>query len=209
MSKHSNTAAGEPLATPSQKSRSALVLWLVMLVCLVPVVAAVVVYLNPHWLEGRATNYGTILDPQIPVPPPEALTLHDLENRPFDLRDKRGTWLVVTVDSGACDEACARKLFIVRQTHASLGGNIPRVQRVWLITDDAEVPPAVREAYAGTHMLRATPQQLEAFFGVPDMARYIWVIDPLGNLMMRFPENPVPHKFRKDLSKLLFASQVG
>src|SRR5690606_33241478 len=98
---------------------------------------------------------------------------------------------------------------IMRQTHASTGKNVVRVERVWFVTDDAPVPEIVQEAYLGTHMLRVSPEQLRAFLGHDQPANHIWVIDPLGNLMMRFPEEADPSKLRKDLGKLLFASQIG
>ncbi len=210
MVKLSKTAGGTSTAASTpRRQRSLLALWLVLAVTLAPLVAAIVVYLNPQWLAGESTNYGVLLDPQVPVPEPTHLTLRDLDGQPVDLRDKRGQWLLVSVGGGACDEACVRKLFIMRQTHASLGNNIKRVQRVWLIPDDVPVPEVVLTAYEGTHMLRAPREQIEAFLGTAATENHIWVIDPLGHLMLRFPEDPDPTRLRKDLSKLLFASRVG
>jgi len=182
---------------------------MVLIACLAPVVAAVLFYLNPQWLTGKSTNYGAILEPQHPVPPPSQLTLTDLNGSPVDLQQKRGQWLLVTADQAACPEDCARKLFIMRQTHASTGKNVVRIDRVWLITDDAPVPQAVLDAYQGTLMLRADPAQLQQFMGSQSPEKHIWIIDPLNNLMMRFPENVDPTRMRRDLGKLLFASQVG
>lgn len=209
-----SVAESKGATTPSPSSvsprpRSLTPLVLVLLVCLAPVVAAVLVYLNPQWLSGTSTNYGTILEPQRPVPPADALQLTDLQGRPADLQDERGQWLMVTVDPAACDEACARKLFIMRQSHASTGKNVVRIERVWLITDDAPVPDKVLEAYQGTLMLRARPEQVRQFMGVEHPEKHIWMIDPLNHLMMRFPENADPARLRKDLGKLLFASQIG
>lgn len=182
----------------------------VLIVCLLPVAAAVVLWQNPQWWPTERTNYGVLLDPQVSVPPAEQLRLQTLTGEPFDLQQERGQWLMVMADSGACDEACARKLFIMRQTHASTGKNVVRIDRVWLITDDEPVSDVIREAYFGTHMLRLEDkQQLEAFFGNPDLHDNIWIIDPLNNLMMRFPKDPDPIRLRKDLGRLLFASQVG
>jgi len=173
------------------------------------VVAAVVMYLNPQWLSGKSTNYGTIMEPQRPVPPASELTLTDLEGKPVDLQELRGQWLLVTADGAACPEECARKLFIMRQSHASTGKNVVRINRVWLITDEAQVAPQVLEAYRGMHMLRANPEQVRAFMGSDTPEKHIWIIDPLNNLMMQFPENADPTKLRRDIGKLLFASQVG
>src|SRR5690606_24207394 len=136
-------------------------------------------------------------------------TLTDLDGNAVDLQQLRGQWLLVTADGAACPDSCARKLFIMRQSHASTGKNVVRIERVWLITDDAPVKPEVLEAYRGMHMLRADPEQVRAFMGSDNPQNHIWIIDPLNNLMMRFPENADPTKLRRDIGKLLFASQVG
>lgn len=185
-------------------------MWAILIVALAPVVAAVLLYLNPQWMPTERNNYGTLLDPQVPVPPPAALRLTTLDGEPFDLQGERGQWLMLSVDGAECPDDCARKLFIMRQTHASTGKNVVRIERVWLITDDAPVPEVVQEAYKGTLMLRVEdPAQLQEFLGPYPLDRHIWMIDPLNNLMMRFPEDPDPTDLRRDLGRLLFASQVG
>lgn len=203
------TAIASPTPGTRARPRSLTPLVLVLLACLAPVVAAVVMYLNPQWLSGKSTNYGSILEPQRPVPPASELALADLQGNPVDLQQLRGQWLLVTADGAACPEECARKLFIMRQSHASTGKNVVRIERVWLIMDDAPVKPEVLEAYRGMHMLRASPEQVRAFMGSDAPEKHIWIIDPLNNLMMRFPENADPSKLRRDIGKLLFASQVG
>lgn len=180
-----------------------------LVACVLPVVAAVSLYFNPQWMPQERSNYGAILEPQRPVPAPDALRLTDLDGKPVDLRELQGQWLLVTADQAACPEACARKLFIMRQSHASTGKNVVRIERVWFITDAEPVPDAVKEAYVGTHMLRVTPEQLQAFMGNQAPENHIWVIDPLGNLMMQFPQDPDPTRLRRDIGKLLFASQIG
>lgn len=208
MSKPSSSAAAaEP--KPPVRQRSLVPLVIVLFVCLAPVVAAVLFYVNPAWLPHGRGSYGTLLDPQRSVPPAAELALVDLENRPFDLQDERGQWILLTVDGAECPESCARKLFMMRQNHASTGKNVVRIDRVWLITDDADVPEAVQTAYQGTKMLRADPTQVRAFLGTDTPENHIWIIDPLNNLMLRFPEDPDPIRMRSDLGRLLFASQVG
>jgi hypothetical protein len=197
-------------ASPARR-RSLTPLALVFLCALAPVVAAFVVYENPQWWPGER-NYGDLVQPQRPVPEPAELTLTTLDGQPFNLRDLAGKWVIVSADQGACPESCARKLFIARNAHASQGKNVDRLRRVWLITDNAPVPAEVMRAYEGTLMLRARPGQLQRFLPVaPDggLAGPIWLIDPLGNLMMRFPDQADGVRVRKDLGRLLHASQIG
>jgi len=200
-----------------EKTRSIWPLILIILICTAPVVAAFVMYYNPSLQPGGSTNYGSLVDPQRPLPTNEQLPVTTLDGQPFDLDELRGQWLLIAADQAACPESCAKKLFILRNTHAMTGKNVKRVSRVWFITDDAIVPDKVLEAYAGTIMLRANPKQLDQFLTGQDLASGdaqelldpIWMVDPLGNLMMQYPKDPEPLKLRKDLGKLLHNSQIG
>lgn len=198
------------------KKRSLTPLVLVFLCTLAPILAAFVLYNNPQWWPEESSNYGTLIDPQRPIPAAQDLQLTTLDGQPFDLQSLQGKWLLLSVGEAACPESCARKLFITRNSHASQGKNVDRLARVWFITDDAEVPAKVLEAYRGTVMVRARPEQLARFLlardsvaGEPGLLGPIWVIDPLGNLMLQFPANADGVKVRKDISKLVYNSRIG
>lgn len=203
-------------STPA-KPRSMWPLILVMVVSVAPVIAAFIVYFNPALQPGGTTNYGTLLDPQRPLPSNAALPVTTLDGQPFDLATLKGQWLLVSADEAACPESCAKKLFVLRNTHAMTGKNVKRLTRVWFIIDDAPVPDQVLKAYEGTVMLRANPEQLSEFLAgqtlAPDdqsgLLEPIWIIDPLGNLMMQYPLDPDPLKVRKDIGRLLHNSRIG
>jgi len=169
-------------------------------------------YFVPALRPAQMSNYGTLVQPQRPVPSAAELTLTTLDGQAFDLHDLRGKWVLATADGAACPESCARKLFILRNSHASQGKNVERLTRVWFISDDAPVPEKVLDAYRGTLMLRASPAQLRTYLPVGDgetLAAPLWVIDPLGNLILRYPADADPVKFRKDVSKMLHNSRIG
>jgi cytochrome oxidase Cu insertion factor (SCO1/SenC/PrrC family) len=200
-----------------QKQRSIKPLIWIVLISLAPVVAAFIVYYNPQFQPEGSTNYGVLVQPQRPMPPAAQLQLTNLNGEPFDLNQLKGQWLLLSADTASCDEECAKKLFIMRNTHAMTGKNVKRVARVWFVTDDVEVPEKVLEAYKGTIILRADQDQLETFLvgealpGARPEGLYnpIWIMDPLGNLMMEYPNDPDPLKVRKDLGKLLHNSRIG
>ena len=126
----------------------------------------------------------------------------------------KGKWLLLAADQAECPESCARKLFILRNSHASQGKNVERLARVWFITDDQPVPEKVLEAYKGTIMLRVKPEQLAAFLlaapgAVQTLAEPMWIIDPHANLILQYPANAEPEKVRKDISKLVYNSRIG
>jgi hypothetical protein len=203
------------------KLRSKTPLIIIMLMSLAPVIAALLVYFNPEWRPEGSAAYGQLIEPQRPIPSAQSLPLTTLDGKPFDLSSLKGKWIMLAADAAECPEACARKLFIVRNTHASQGKHVERLSRVWLITDDAPVPEKVLEAYKGTVMVRVNPVVLQQFLlgGAPGsmtpeqarnaLAPLIWVIDPLGNLILQYPPIADPELFRKDIRKLIQNSRIG
>jgi hypothetical protein len=88
------------------------------------------------------------------------------------------------------------------------------VQRVWLIVDDAPLATSVIREYDGTMFLRARADEVAAFLPLPAedgarLADHVWLVDPLGNLMLRWPKDADPSRMKKDLIKLLKASKIG
>ena len=188
---------------------------------LAPLVAALLVYFIPEVRPEGSAAYGELVQPQRPMPNAKDLPLTTLDGKPFDLGSLKGKWIMMAADGAACPEACARKLYIIRNTHASQGKHVERLARVWFITDDAPVPEKVLEAYKGAVMVRVNPVVLQQFLlggaagsVTPEQARQglstpIWVIDPLGNLMLQYPAVADPEMFRKDIRMLIKSSRIG
>lgn len=205
--------------SPAPRPRTAWPLFLIVIICLAPVVFALLAYYVPSLgLRPQETsNYGSLVQPQRPIPNPATLPLSTLGGKPFDLASLHGKWLLVSADEAACPESCVKKLFILRNSHASQGKNVERLARVWFVTDNGTVPAQIMEAYKGTNMLRADPAKLVQFLA-PDataaerdaaLRAPMWIIDPLGNLMMEFPKDADPIQVRDDIRKLIRNSRIG
>ncbi|MFL9926543.1 cytochrome c oxidase subunit I [Herbaspirillum lusitanum] len=181
---------------------------LVVLVCAAPMIASYLTYyvIKP---EGR-NNYGTLIDPrEYPIPD---LGATELDGDPASLANLKGKWLMVQVDGGDCNDACKKKLFTMRQLRLMQGKEMERIERVWLVNDKAPLETMLIREYDGMEMLRVDAAKLKAWLPVDagtTAADHIYLIDPLGNLMMRFPRDPDPGKMKKDISKLLRASAIG
>jgi peroxiredoxin len=200
-------AADAPPADPSRFRNQRLKLLGVLLVCASPVILSYLFYyvLPP---SGR-TNFGTLIVPQRPVP---ELRLADADGKPYRFATHLGQWVVLQVDAGACEKACADKLYALRQQRTMTGKERERIDRVWLVTDAVKPSAELLRDYEGTFVMRADAAELAALMPVEPGRRledYLWVIDPMGNLMMRFPADGEPAKIRKDISRLLKASRVG
>ena len=196
-----------PEQTPAQRRRQRLKLLAILLVCAAPVIASYLAYYVLPPL-GR-TNFGDLIEPQRPIP---ELRLSGADGAAFKLESLRGRWVLLQFDSGACDPACVDKLYAMRQQRTMTGKDRERVERVWLIGDTAVPADTLARDYAGTVVLRADPAELAPVFPIEAGRRledYLYVIDPLGNLMMRFPATGEPARIRKDLGRLLKASRVG
>ena len=128
----------------------------------------------------------------------------------FRLSQLRGKWLLVSVDAGACDANCDRKLLYMRQLRLTQGKNADRVERLWLVSDGVAPRAEAAKQYEGTWIVRAGDSGLAGLFPAPRTAAdHIYLVDPLGNLMMRFPRDAEPRLMIKYHGLQLKASQVG
>ena len=204
---HPPAAPVAPTSDSRRIQRARLKLLGVLLVCASPVLASYFFYfVMPP--TGR-TNFGTLIEPQRPLP---ELALQDSAGQPYRMAQHLGQWVLLQVDSGACAADCAEKLYALRQQRTMTGKERERIDRVWWITDAQTPDHALMREYAGTVAVRVNPADLSALLPVEPGQRpedYLWVIDPLGNLMMRFPAKGDPARIRKDVSRLLRASRVG
>lgn len=203
------------MTTAPARPRSLTPVIAILLIALAPVVFALLAYYVPALGLRPAvqTNYGQLIEPQRPIP--DALTLRDEQGQPYDLNQLKGQWLLISTGPGACPESCVRGLFVLRNSHASQGKNVERLERILFVTDGAPIAPVVDEAYIGTHVLRADPAELAAWLA-PDAAdpaaaltTGLWIVDPLGHLMMQFPDGQDPEGVRDDIRALLKNSRIG
>jgi cytochrome oxidase Cu insertion factor (SCO1/SenC/PrrC family) len=142
-----------------------------------------------RWTSGPTGNYGELIAPR-----PVAGALASL----------RGKWVLVTFDAAACGAACERKLYVVRQVRRAQGKEMDRLERLWVVTDAGKPRPELLAAIEGAHV--SMDASLAKVFAD---AEGIYLVDPLGNLMMRFPADPDPTKMIKDLQRLLKYSRIG
>lgn len=184
-------------------------LLLLALVAASPVIASYFAYYVLKPSRGT-TNYGIFVEPQRLIP--DTLVVTDESGKPIKLASLRGIWLMLSVDASACDTACAQKLYFMRQIRATQAGERHRITTVWLRTDAHPVPDGIRQAYPDTRMLIAEPAALAAWLPAEASTRdtdHIYLVDPNGNLMMRFPKDPNPSKIKGDVTKLLKWSSIG
>lgn len=164
-----------------------------------PVIASIALHVLEIRPEGTV-NYGELLE--IKVLQGQALEIE--HNTIYRARDMRGKWSLITIDSGECDEYCQMKLYQMRQIRLVQNTEKDRIERIWLIDDHLLPHQDIKHEYAGTVLLSAKDSDLLSEFPAEFSRRdHIYVVDPMGNLMMRYPRDANPTKISKDLKLLL------
>lgn len=159
------------------------------LACAAPIVLAWAAW-TFGWGTGARGNYGELIAPRA------------LSGPPFDAL--RGKWVLVAFDASGCDAYCEKKLYYMRQVRTAQGKDRARIERLWMIGDAGAPRPELLAAIEGTRIAKGRPA------GFPgDPADHVYLVDPLGNLMMRFPRDPDPSRMVKDLQRLLRYSRIG
>jgi hypothetical protein len=157
-------------------------------------------YIAYHfWRPSAHVNYGELLEPR-PLPETELVSL---SGEPFRLSQLKGSWILMTTATADCDAGCRERLVYMRQVRLAQGKESERIERVWLIRGNTHPDQGVIAEQAGLHVARDVHGLLLKALPRTGASDHIYVVDPLGNLMMRFPADPDPRRMLKDMSRLL------
>lgn len=190
----------------NEKNPHKLKMLLVMAVFALPVVASYLMYfLFPP--EGGKRNYGELIKI---VTLPETLNLATPQGEAVSLKTLRGKWVLLQVDRAQCDSPCEKKLYAMRQVRLMQGKEQERLLRLWLLEDGGMPSEKLQKEFEGTQWLTDAQQMVIGKLAAErDVKDYIYMIDPLGNVMMRWPAEPDLKRMFKDIERLLRASQIG
>ncbi len=190
-------------------------LMLVAILFLLPVVLATGLYVSGWRPEGRILAHGELLQPARPVGDAD---LKGAEGTSFRLGALRGKWVLVYFSSLPCNEACQNNLYKMQQVRLTQGRDAPRVERV-LVVADAAVPalrdlaqryPGLLAASAAPGVVQKLAREFVSSQGTAfDAPGRVYLLDPLGNLVLSYAPDADPSGMRKDLARLLRLSQVG
>jgi len=172
-------------------------------------------YGGSGWRPVGGTNKGDLIDPAVPLPE-VALARPDGSATAADFL--RGKWTVAYLGDGACDERCRNALYLSRQTRIALNKDTDRVQRVFLATspdidarfiatEHPDLQLALVGADAGSQTLLAAIPALDGI--APSDAGRLYLIDPLGNLLLSYAATAPDKALLTDIKKLLKLSHIG
>jgi cytochrome oxidase Cu insertion factor (SCO1/SenC/PrrC family) len=199
------------------RNRSRASLLLVVVLFLTPVLLAwLLFYVFPDWMPSTTTNHGVLVDPVQPLP---AFRLGTLAGEEIDQTWLRGKWTFINIAKGDCGQVCVQQLYKIRQIRLTQGKNIDRLQRLMLwqatgVTDGQRAD--LQQHFPGQTILPVRADEIRELLDVFRLdgdsafdSRRIYLIDPLGNLMMYYEPEAEPRGIVKDLERLLKYSGLG
>jgi len=182
------------------------VLLLIAALFLLPLVGASMLYYGRLWRPAGSSSMGQLIDPARPL---EVAGLRHRDGSAAGPELFSDKWSLIYIGDGACDTECRTALVFARQSRLALNNEMTRVQRIFLATDHccdagyfaAEQPGLIAlDASAARKLLAQFPA---------DRAHSLYVVDPLGNLMMRHDAAQTTEDLLSDLKKLLKLSHIG
>ena len=195
---------------PQNQGNGRKILLILAVIFLLPFTVAATLHLLQLKPGGR--SYGDLVKPPLSLKFP---VLHDVHGKPFGAAQWQKKWSIVTIDTAGCAEACQGQVYMLRQVHTSLGKETHRVQRVLLVPAEIkdEVFNDLQKKYPDLIILVGADAETVKFAGEFNVAGQpagrVYLVDPLGNLMMTYSENKDPKGLRKDLTQLLKNSWAG
>ncbi len=168
-------------------------------------------YVPNSWLNSSTQNHGTLVAPAQPL---EKFELVSLDGGSWSHEEFKGKWTMLYIGNESCDLYCEANLFKMRQVRLTLGRDSERVQRRYLGLKTNENTESITKIFAKYPRMQAAwfnkvavDKALPQFQSFP--IHQVYIIDPLGNLMMWYPKDATSKGMKKDLKRLLKVSQVG
>ena len=195
-------------ALTRQRASGRLKMLLVVAVCALPVIASYFTFfvVRP---SGTGTAYSALIQPAAAMP---AVPARWVDGSEKPLRSLVGQWLLVVVDGGACAAACEKRLYLQRQLREMTGREAGRIDKLWLVVDDAPLSPTLQQALAATPAMTILrlPRDVVAAWLKPAPGQaledHVYIVDPLGDWMMRAPADADPSRLKRDIDRLLRGS---
>jgi len=190
------------------RRRGRQVLLILAAVFFLPVIIAFAMYYGGFWRPSGSSSQGQLIAPARPL---EFAGLKQADGTPAGADVFAGKWTLVYIGDGACDAECRKTLVYARQSRLALNNEMTRVQRVFLATGSCCARDYLSAEQPGLIALDASaPEARELLAQFPDDRRLsIYIVDPLGNLMMRHGAAGTSKALLTDLKKLLKLSHIG
>ncbi len=176
-----------------------------------PLALAVFLFANLDlWQPKTTANHGALMQP---VRPLAMLNLRSADGTRLALEDLYGKWTLAYVAEGPCNLHCETDLFKMRQARAALGRDLVRVQYLYVALDQAawesaRAMQADHPRMMAGYVTTADKQPQAAAFDTEPVGN-VYLLDPHGNLVLRYDDQATTKGIIKDLKRLLKVSKIG
>lgn len=196
--------------SPQQVQKNKLKLIGIFAVALLPLLIAVAMYFGGFALPSSKTNKGDL------IWPPLDLSLYgNTTSSPFALVESDKKWFLMLAGNGECSSVCQEKLHLLRQVNIALGREMERVGRVLVLTPEYSLAADLAESYPNLSSANMSLNSLEKLFNDSGVEAgsaghwKVWIVDPLGNVLLGYPDASSGYDMIDDLKKLLKLSNIG
>lgn len=170
-------------------------------------------YVRSNEGAGVSVN-GELITPAVPIEPFE---LTDNAGQLWGVEQLKEKWSMIYFADASCGESCEKSLYNMRQVRLSTGRRMQRVQRVLVTPDAPKMYELLKDASEGLAVVGGKASQIDSLQQQIQQAQAtmepcdgcIYLVDPFGNVMMRFAQDMDPKKIYKDLKHLLKVSRIG
>jgi len=194
------------------EKRSNKTFWILVIVFILPYVAAMTYYLAGDRLpDVQTSNRGELV---VPVQSLGSLEFDLLQGDTASINDYEGKWLVLSIAGSVCGDSCLHNLYMMRQVRKALAKDRFRVSRAMLFSGATESLQGVISDYEGTDVWLGPQESISNLIAIVDTENQgvdgrLYIIDPLGNVMMRYKPDTDPKDLLKDLQRLMKVSKAG
>jgi cytochrome oxidase Cu insertion factor (SCO1/SenC/PrrC family) len=209
-----STAKGTPAVNNpiANSKRNPYTVWFVVIAFIAPVILAYIMF---FFVDVKSfVNHGEILNPIVHI---ASFKLKDENNEIIPQDDLTYKWRLISFVGKDCDEQCETRLYDTRQIHRLLAKDQHRLMRMFVHLEPAgdsliklieqTHPNVIHVNGDADTIIDALGANVREGAGIMNNETYI--MDPMGNVMMRFTQDQPNKEFLYDLKKLLKASQIG
>lgn len=216
----SNLSSNEWVMDPKTVKRNRIKLLGIFAVALLPLFFAFAMYFGDWAIPQGKTNKGSLIWPPVTLNSIDTKEGQQTENALMTKVRETKTWTIMITGASACDANCLDSLHTIKQVNIALGKEAKRVSRLMVsVLGEAELQQVMSDypemlshkvesselhnfhAAAVAHGLES--ESLEA---QPWM---VWVVDPLGNVILQYTKNNDGYDMIDDLKRVLKLSNIG
>ncbi len=193
-------------------SRAMLTTFGLLMVFVGPFVMAYLLFYSGYHFSAKPVNHGQLINPPVNI---NRLVFRTVKGRALPVSSLHGKWLMAYFAPHTCDKLCEINLYNMRQVRKALGRNQEKVDRLLLATESgapSHFTEFINKGFQGTQLALITGREealLAKLAGHHIGKGEMYLIDPLGNIMMRYRPKASPEGMLKDIKRLLKYSQLG